>query len=120
MARVLLVSYIPEFLQQRERTFLAAGYEAGAALSFEIASAAIEHDHFDVAVMGFCVPAEERNQLARALKQANPASKVIMIYFASTENTELADALMQTTATPEEMVRAVNHLLNQQDQSRTG
>lgn len=120
MARVLLVGYIPEFLQERERTFQAAGYEVAIASSFATAATAIEQRQFDVAVLGFSVPQEERNQLARAVKHASPGTKIIMIYFNSTKDTELADALMQTGASAEEMVRAVNHLLNEQNRSRTG
>lgn len=119
MARVLLVGYIAELLQERERTLRAASYEVTVAHSCATASAAIRQEHFDVAVVGFSVPEEERNQLAHALKQANPAAKIIMVYFASIKNTELADALLQTTAGAEEVLRAVNHILNAQKRSET-
>jgi hypothetical protein len=43
-----------------------------------------------------------------------------MLYFSSLKNTELADALMPTTATAEEVLRAVNHLLNDRNREQTG
>ena len=58
------------------------------------------------------MPESERNRLARAIKQANPPAKIIMIYFDSVNNTQLADALLQTTASAEDVLRAVNHILN--------
>ena len=92
MAKVLLVGYIAELLQERERTLLAAGYEVIVAQSFATASTIVAQKLFDVAVLGFSVPENERNQLARGIKQANPSAKIIMIYFDSIKNTELADA----------------------------
>jgi CheY-like chemotaxis protein len=118
MARVLLVGYIPELLRESERTLRAAGYEVTFAPSVAIASAAIEHQVFDVALLSFSVPEQDRNGLARALKSAQPPSKILMTYFASVKNTELADALLPTTASADEVLRAVNYLLR--DNEKTG
>jgi DNA-binding NtrC family response regulator len=118
MARVLLVGYVAELLQERQRILHAAGYEVTVSSSLAAVTAAIAQERFDVAVVGFSVPEKERNLIAQTIKQTNPATKIIMIYFSSVKNTELADALMQTTATAEELVRAVNHILGSQDRSR--
>ncbi|MBZ5504770.1 MAG: hypothetical protein LAO78_04705 [Acidobacteriia bacterium] len=118
MARVLLVGYIAELLREREQMLRASGYEVTVAQSLATATAAIAQEVFDVAILGFSVPEAERNQVAQALKQANPSTKIILIYFSSVRNTELADALMQTTASAEEVVRAVNHLLGAPSRSR--
>ena len=67
---------------------------------------------FNGAVLGFSIPETERNQLATALKDASPSCQIIMMYFASLKNTELADALMPTGASNEEVLRAVNHILS--------
>jgi DNA-binding NtrC family response regulator len=114
MAKILLVGYIADLLRERERILHAAGHEVTAAYSFVTASTAIDGELFDAAVLGYTVPENERNQLARALKQANPAAKIIMIYFDSLTHTQLADALLQTTASAEDVLRAVNHILNPQ------
>ncbi|HEX4603882.1 MAG TPA: hypothetical protein VH724_07805 [Candidatus Angelobacter sp.] len=118
MARVLLVGYFAELLQERQNMLQAAGHDVTVAASLAAATAAIEQQIFDVAIMGFSVPEEERNQMALALKQKMPSTKIIMIYYSSVKNTELADALMQTTASAEEIVRAVNHMVSLQDRSR--
>jgi CheY-like chemotaxis protein len=120
MAKVLLVGYIVELLQERGLVLSDAGYEVTMASSFAIATDAIEQGLFHVAVLGFSIPEDERNRLARAIKQANPATRIIMVYFASIKNTELADALLQTTAGAEGLLRAIHHILTAQNRARTG
>jgi len=118
MARVLLVGYITELLQERQRMLQAAGYEVTLASSLAAATAAIEQEFFDVAILGFSVPDDDRNQMAQTLKQARPSTKIIMIYFSSLKNTDLADALMQTSTSAEDLVRAVNHIVGAQNRER--
>ena len=120
MAKILLVGYIAELLQERERTLRAAGYALTVASTFASASAVIQKHKFDLAILSFSVPEADRNQLARALKDADRNTKIIMIYYASVKNTELADALMQNTASAEDILRAVNHLLNERNREQTG
>jgi methylmalonyl-CoA mutase cobalamin-binding subunit len=124
MAKVLLVGYIPELLHEPEHLLRSAGHEVTMALAFDAAAAAIQEGAIqesliDVAVFGFSIPEAERNQLAAELIQACPAAKIIMVYFASVHNTELADALMPTTASAEEILRAVNHMVGK-NRERTG
>jgi DNA-binding NtrC family response regulator len=120
MARILLVGYIAELLQERERALRAAGYAVIMASTFSSASAAIQRHKFDLALLTFSVPEADRNLLARALKEADPHTKIIMTYYASVKNTELADALMQNTASAEDILRAVNHLLNVRNREQAG
>jgi DNA-binding NtrC family response regulator len=123
MAKVLLVGYIPELLLERERTLRSAGYQVTVTPSLAAFSAAIEQEFFAAAVLDFSIPAQERNQLARALKAVQPEAKILMNYFDSVKNTELADALMLTTASTEELLRAINHLLRERrerKEERTG
>ncbi|HLK54019.1 MAG TPA: hypothetical protein VKU42_11225 [Candidatus Angelobacter sp.] len=117
MPRILLVGYIPELLREPEHTLRNAGYDVIVALSYAAASRAIASGPVDVAAFGFSVPESDRNQLARIVKDAWPSVQIIMIYFASVKNTELADALMPNTSTPQEILRAVNHMLTK-NQSR--
>jgi DNA-binding NtrC family response regulator len=118
MARVLLVGYIAEHLHERERLLRAAGYQVIVGQSWATATTFIEQELFDVAVLDFSVPEEERNHMALALKQKNSSIKIIMLYFSSIKNTELADALMPTSAAAQEIVRAVNHMLSGIDRSK--
>jgi DNA-binding response OmpR family regulator len=120
MARVLVVSHIAELLQERERILRTAGYEVTTAQSCAAAAGLIGHALFDAALLGFSLPEDERNQLARDLKLANPATKIIMMYFASVRNTELADALIQSNAGPQDILRAVKHILAARNHGRTG
>jgi DNA-binding response OmpR family regulator len=120
MAKILLVGYIAELLQERERTLRAAGYAVTVASDFAAASVAIQSGKVDLAILTFSVPESDRNLLARALKDAGRNTKIIMTYYASVRNTELADALMQNNASAEDILRAVNHLLNLRDREQTG
>jgi DNA-binding NtrC family response regulator len=120
MANILLVGYIAELLQERERTLRAAGYPVTFVTNFATATAAIQREKFALAILSFSVPEADRNQLARALKDADPNTKIIMTYYASVKNTELADALMQNTASAEDILRAVNHLLNVREREQAG
>jgi len=120
VANILLVGYIAELLQERERTLRAAGYAVIMASTFPSASAAIQRHKFDLAILSFSVPEADRNLLARALKDTDPNTKILMTYYASVRNTELADALMHNNASSEEILRAVNHLLNVRDQDQAG
>lgn len=120
MAKVLLVGYIRELLEERNNALRAAGHQVTLALGSEAAYLAISQEVFDVAVLGYSVPEPERNEVARRLTQSNPEVKIVMIYFASLKNTELADALLPTTASAQEVVRAVKHVLNPDDESKTG
>ena len=111
MAKVLLVSHIAELLREREQTLRAAGYEVTVEQSCAEAAGAIKEGTFDAAVLGFSLPEEERNQLAREIKRANPEAKIIMMYFASVKNTDPADVILQSNSGPQELLRAINHIL---------
>jgi len=120
MARVLLVSHIAELLREREQTLRAAGYEVTVEQSCAEAAGAIKSGPFDAAVLGFSLPEEERNQLAREIKRANPEAKIIMMYFASVKNTDPADVIVQSSAGPQELLRVINHILGSRKRDRTG
>ncbi|HKD78420.1 MAG TPA: hypothetical protein VKH81_01935 [Candidatus Angelobacter sp.] len=120
MAKVLLVGYIRELLEERDHVLRAAGHDSTVAADQQGALQAIQQNIFDVAVLGFSVPDEERNEIARRLIQANTEIRIVMIYFDSVRNTELADALIPTTAGAPDVLRAVNHVLNTKKRSKSG
>lgn len=119
MAKILLVGYVRELVEGSDKVLRAADYDVTVALTYADALKAAEQA-FDVAVLGYTVPEEERNQLARAIKQTNPGTQIIIFYFTSIGHTELADVLIQTTASAEDLLRAVEYVVNTRDQSRTG
>lgn len=120
MAKILLVSYVRELVEDSDKVLRAAGYDVTLLMTYADALKAAEQQPFDVAVLGYTVPEEERNQLARAIKQTNSGTQIIIFYFASIGHTELADVLIQTTASAEDLLRAVEYVLSTRDQSRTG
>ncbi len=119
MAKVLLVGYIRELLEERKHVLHAAGHHATMAADQQAAFQAIEQGTFDVAVLGFSVPEQERNEMARRLTKSKSDTRIVMIYFTSVQNTELADALIPTTANAQDVLRAVNHVLKTQKNSQT-
>jgi DNA-binding NarL/FixJ family response regulator len=87
-------------------------------MKLQEASQAVKQQMFDLVVLGFSVPEEERNQLARTIKTKRPDTKIIMLYFACAGHTEFADVLIQANVRPEELLRAVNYIINGQDKSK--
>ena len=120
MAKVLLVSYVRELLDERDHVLRVGGHSTTLASNSAEAFQAVQEQDFDIAVLGFSIPNEERKELAHAIKEANTNTKIIMIYFDSIKDTELADVLVKTSAGADSILRAVNHILNMVDQSRTG
>lgn len=119
MAKVLLVGYIRELLEERSNVFHAAGHQTIMAASPQAAYKAIEEDIFDAAVLGCNLPEQERNQMARQLTYRNADTKIVMIYLASVKNTAPADALLPTTSSAQEVLRAVNHVLKTKKNLKT-
>src|SRR5258708_40090357 len=120
MAKIFLVSFVRELVEGSDKVLRAAGYDVTLAMTYPDALRAAEQAAFDVAVLGYTVPEEERNQLARAIKQKNADTQIIIFYFDNIGNTELADVLIQTTASAEDLLRAVEYTVSKRDQSRTG
>ena len=75
MARILIVSYITELLQARERVLQSAGYEVTAAQSLAAATNAIQQQVYDAAVLGFGVPEEQRSSLPASSSEKIPPSR---------------------------------------------
>lgn len=120
MARVLLIGYIRELMEERRNALIAGGFEVEIASTAEQATQVIARSTFDAAVLGFSVPEMERTRFARDLLAANPAIKIIMLYFSNIKNTELAHALLPTTASVADIFRAVTHVLKPEDTSEAG
>jgi len=120
MAKILLVSYVRELVEGSEKVLRAAGYDVTLAMTYADALQAATEQAFDVAVLGYTVPEGERNEMAVAIKQTNPGTQIIIFYFSSVGNTEHADVLIQTTASAEDLLRAVEYVVRSRDRSRTG
>lgn len=110
MATILLVEYEGASLERR-RGLSMAGHKVTSARSFAEALGAIEFGKHDVVVLGHDLPQQERNRLAAAAKKARPAIRVLVLYSATIHHAELADALINTTATAEDLRRTVEYLV---------
>jgi CheY-like chemotaxis protein len=116
MAKILLVGYVRELIEEKDKLFRSAGHEVTLATQLQEASQAAKLQMFDLAVLGFSVPETERNQLASAIKRKRPETKIVMLYFDSAAHTEFADVLIPAHVRPEELLRAVNYIINVEDQ----
>jgi len=112
VARILLIGYEDGWLEDRRGGLRAAGHTVSCAHSLEQGLRSIQSGRFDVLVLGHAIPLAQRNRLAQAAKRANPSTRVLILYSASVEHAELADALVDNTATTEDLHRAVEYLVD--------
>jgi choline kinase len=82
------------------------------AQNFDDGLRAIELEKYDVVVLGNSVPQQQRNRLAGAAKKARSATRVLVMYSDTVYHAELADALINTTATAEDLRRTVEYLVH--------
>lgn len=120
MAKILLAGYVRELVEDSDKALRSAGYDVTLALTYADALLAAEQQVFDIAVLGYTVPEEERSQLARVIKQTSPATQIIIFYFDDVSHSEHADVLIRTTASAEDLLRAVEYTVSKHDRSRTG
>jgi DNA-binding NtrC family response regulator len=111
MAKILLVGYVHELIKERNNVLCNGGHEVTLATKVQDAFQAAKQEMFDVAVLEFSVPEQERNQLAQAIKSKRHNTKIIMLYFARPGHTEFADVLIEANVRPESLPRAVNYIL---------
>lgn len=112
MAEILLIEYVRESLERRGRGLDAAGHQVSPAQNFADGLRAIEMGKYDVVVLGNSIPQQQRNCLAAAAKKARPATRVLVMYSDTVYHAELADALINTTATAEDLRRTVEYLMH--------
>jgi CheY-like chemotaxis protein len=120
MAKILLAGYVRELVEDSDKVLRASGYDVTLALTYADALQAAERQTFDIAVLGYTVPEEERAQLARTIKQTSSATQIIIFYFDDVSRSEHADVLIRTTASAEDLLRAVEYTVNKRDRTRTG
>lgn len=111
MFNILIVCWVTELLQSKMNILNDAGYQISTAVNPEEAHFRASESGFDLVIFGNCVPAPDRSRIAANFKQKHAGIRVIMPYVSSIEKVELADALVPATATPQDLLRAVTHLL---------
>jgi CheY-like chemotaxis protein len=120
MAKILLAGYVRELVEDSDKVLRAAGYDVTLALTYAEAFQAAGQQVFDIAVLGYTVPEEERTQLAKIIKQTNPVTQIIIFYFDDIGRSEHADVLIRTTASAEDLLRAVEYTVSKRDRPLTG
>jgi DNA-binding NtrC family response regulator len=111
MHKILIVCWVTELLQSKMNILNDAGYQISSAVNPEQAQLLASESEFDLIIFGSCVPAQDRSRIAADFKQNHPRTRIIMPYLGSIEKVELADALVPARATPQDLLRAVTHLL---------
>ena len=94
MQRVLSVGYVVGPFKQRNAVLAAAGLDVREAMSVKDGIALLDAEDFDVLVLGFALPTEDRNKLARAARKRSPRTRIIMLYDGRIVSAELADAII--------------------------
>jgi DNA-binding response OmpR family regulator len=117
MAKILLIGYERDWLQGRQRGLLAAGHTVTCAQAFAQGLRSIQSAKFDVVVLGHAIPLQQRNALAAAAKKGNGSTRVLVLYSATVAQAELADALVDTSASTDDLRRAVEYLVGTQMRS---
>lgn len=111
MAQILLVEFLHESLERRQRGLCTAGHSVTSAQNFSQGLRAIQSGRYDVVVLGHAIPQQQRNRLAATAKKANPLTRVLLLYSAPVEHAELADALINNTASADDLRRTVEYLV---------
>jgi len=99
-----------QLLMWRNNLLRSQGYAVTDARTAADAMAALGKP-YDVIIFGHAVPEEERNQIAAAAKNAQPAAKIIMLYLGTIRRAELADALLSVVGKPEALLHTIEVLL---------
>jgi CheY-like chemotaxis protein len=112
MAKILLIGYSKELLALRRRRLRDVGHTVTTAETLGEALRKIQSGAYDVMVLGQTVPHQQRNSLVATAKRINPRTKVVVLYMATIDNAELADALLDADATVEDLLQAVEYLVS--------
>jgi CheY-like chemotaxis protein len=112
MAKILLVGYLRELIEEKTNVLRRGGHEVTLATRLQDACQAAKQQVFDLAVLEFSVPEQERHKLARALKNKRPNTRIIVLYFDRPDRAEFADVLIRANLRPEALLRAVNYILS--------
>jgi DNA-binding NtrC family response regulator len=117
MAKILLIGYERDWLHGRQRGFLAAGHTVTCAQAFTQGLRSIQSGRFDVVVLGHSIPQQQRNALAAAAKKNHGGTRVLVLYSSRIDHAELADALVDTSASTDDLRQAVEYLVGTQVRS---
>jgi DNA-binding NtrC family response regulator len=112
MAKILLIGYCKELLALRRTRLREVGHNVVTAETLGEALRKMQSGAYDVIVLGQLVPHQQRNSLVATAKRINPFTKVVVLYSATINHAELADALLDADASVEDLLHAVEYLVS--------
>ena len=115
MPNILSFGIDQEFLQLRARALAAAGLKVSSVSQKDEALRLAKLVPPDLVIFGHKVPESLRTALSRSIKKINPAARLIDIYHAFTQGSEMADAVLHLVSSPDQLVYTIRHLTEQPD-----
>jgi DNA-binding NtrC family response regulator len=98
-------------LRRRRQILTSAGFKVIDATSAEEALHLTQKTNVRVAIFGHRIPAGQRLEISNVLKRQNPGLRIVVMYEASAQKTELADAVLQISLPPADLVHSIEYLL---------
>jgi CheY-like chemotaxis protein len=111
MAKILVVGYNRNFIEERRRWLRASGHTVASAETMGEALRRTQSGAYEVIVLGQTVSRQQRDSLLATAKRINPGTKILVFYSGTIDHAELADALLDVNAGAEDLLRAVEHLV---------
>jgi DNA-binding NtrC family response regulator len=109
---VLNIGIDHAYLLRRRKILAGAGYQVFDATSVGEALTLASRSGAHLAIFGHLIPPADRMQIGSALRAANPAIRVVVMYDRSATKTEQADAVLQIDLPPEDLIHTVEYLLS--------
>ena len=107
--RVLSFGYVEEFLEERHKLLVSAGFEVISVASKSEAVTLLETKEFDVLLVGHGVPAEQRNQVAVRAKLWGK-TLVIFLYRWNINKAEYADAVLSVDGCADHLLETIRRI----------
>lgn len=112
MAKIFLIGYSKELLALRRKRLREVGHAVVTAETLGEALRKLQSGAYDVMVLGQAVPPNQRHSLVATAKRINPRTKVVVLYSATINHAELADALLDAEASVDDLLHAVEYLIS--------
>lgn len=106
-ARVLYLGTEDGSWKSREEALCMAGFAVDSVTCTVEASAQLNHNHYDVLLVGLRVEEEERDLIAALFKRKNRGGKIVFLYYGSIRKAEIANAVLNVQNDPADLARLI-------------
>jgi DNA-binding response OmpR family regulator len=117
MARLISVSYDETLLRTRELMLKSAGHSVHSAVGFREAMEGCAYPA-EMAIIGHSIPRKDKVEIIGCFRAANPKGIVIALTRAGEQRLKEVDAYINP-GNPEELVRAIQWILDPKSDRRT-